>query len=80
MVTRRRSTIGTLLGSLTLLTGCGGGGGDGGGPTGGNPVIAKATGNSGDGQGGTVGQPLADSFRVVVTQDGAAKPGASVNC
>ena len=62
----------------SLVVACGGGG-DGGGPMGSNPVIAKAAGNSGDGQNGTVGQPLADSFRVVVTQDGVAKAGVNVN-
>lgn len=64
---------------LSILSGCGGGGGDGGGGPGpGDPVIAKAA-NSGNGQGGTVGQPLTDSFRVVVTQDGVAKAGVTVS-
>lgn len=73
----RISTIGTLVGSLSVLAACGGGDG-GGGPNGG-PVITKASGNSGDGQGGTVAQPLADSFRVVVTQDGSAQAGVTVS-
>ncbi|MEP7325899.1 MAG: hypothetical protein ABI836_08130 [Gemmatimonadota bacterium] len=77
---RRRSTTGALLGALAFLAGCGGGdgGGGGGGPNGG-PVVAKAAANSGDHQNGTVAQLLADSFRVVVSQDGSAKAGVTVN-
>lgn len=59
-----------------LVTACGGGG------NGGTPpvvtAIAKASTNSGDTQTGTVGQPLATSLRVVVTEDGAISPGATV--
>lgn len=62
-----------------LLLGCGGGGSDGGGPTGGSPVITRASSNSGDGQSGTVGLPLADSFRVVVTQGGSPAAGITVS-
>ena len=58
-----------------LVTGCGGG-------NGGTPpeitTIAKASANSGDAQTGTVGQPLATSLSVVVTEDGALSPGATV--
>ena len=55
----------------------------GGGDSGGNPnpdpaVIAKAGAPNGDGQTGTVAQPLADSFRVVVTEGGAPRSGATI--
>ena len=61
-----------------MIGGCGGGGG-GGEPNPSTPVIAKAGAPNGDGQAGTVAQPLADSFRVVVTEGGAGKGGITVN-
>lgn len=41
-------------------------------------MIAKAGAPNGDGQTGTVAQPLADSFRVVVTEGGAARSGITI--
>ena len=62
---------------LFALSACGGG--DGGGNPNADPlVIAKAGAPSGDGQAGTVAQPLADSFRVVVTEGGAARSGVTI--
>ena len=61
-----------------MIGGCGGGGG-GGEPNPSTPVIAKAGVPNDDGQAGTVAQPLADSFRVVVTEGGAGKGGITVN-
>jgi plastocyanin len=57
---------------------CGGGGGGGG--NGNNPTtsIAKAGAQSGDGQTATVGTAVANQLRVAVTEDGAAKAGATV--
>ena len=55
------------------------GSGDGGGDPNPDPtVIARAGLPNGDGQNGTVAQPLADSFRVVVTEGGAARSGVTV--
>lgn len=55
------------------------GGGDGGGDPNPDPTaIARAGAPNGDGQNGTVAQPLADSFRVVVTEGGAARGGVTV--
>lgn len=76
-----RTGAGTRLLGIALvsmaLSGCGGG--DGGGPNPSAPVIAKAPAASGDGQSGVVAQALADSFRVVVTEGGAAKAGVTVS-
>ncbi|MEA2722502.1 MAG: hypothetical protein QOH59_273, partial [Gemmatimonadales bacterium] len=60
-----------------FVTNCGGGGGGGGTP----PqvtTISKTSTNSGDAQTGTVGQPLATPLTVLVAEDGAASPGATV--
>jgi hypothetical protein len=65
-----------LLSGLILVA-CGGG--DGGGDPNPDPtVIAKAGAPNGDGQSGTVAQPLADSFRVVITEGGAARSGVTI--
>jgi plastocyanin len=75
---RQPSQLAKVLLSGILVTGCGGdGGGDGGTPPGTTTAIAKAS-ASGDAQSGTVGQPLANPLQVVVTEDGAASPGATV--
>jgi len=79
MFKRRLPAVAFLIGTLSVLGACGGGGDGGGGPGPGDPILAKAAANSGDGQSGTAGQALADSFRVVVTQDGSAKAGVTVN-
>jgi trimeric autotransporter adhesin len=63
--------------SLVLLSACGGGDGDGGTPPS-TTTIAKAT-ASGDAQTATVGQALAAPLQVVVTDNGAASAGATVN-
>jgi plastocyanin len=60
-----------------MLSACGGGG-DGGGPNPSPATIAKAGAPNGDGQSGAVGLPLVDSFRVVVSEGGAAKAGVTV--
>jgi plastocyanin len=78
MFKRRLPAVAFLVGTLSVLGACGGGDG-GGGPMPDDPILTKAAANSGDGQSGTVGQALADSFRVVVTQDGSAKTGVTVN-
>jgi plastocyanin len=65
--------------SVGLLLAAACGGGDGGGDPNPDPtVIAKAGAPNGDGQTGTVAQPLADSFRVVVTQGGVPRSGVTV--
>ncbi|MGH7508834.1 MAG: hypothetical protein ACREMZ_05140 [Gemmatimonadales bacterium] len=58
-----------------LVTGCGGDGGGNGGTPPATTTIAKS---SGDAQAGTVGQPLATPLSVLVTEDGAARAGATV--
>ncbi|MEO8201695.1 MAG: hypothetical protein ABI679_14295, partial [Gemmatimonadota bacterium] len=63
--------------SATSLLSCGGGGNNGGGPDPSPLAIAKAA-PSGDVQTGVVAQALTDSFRVIVTEDGAPKAGVSV--
>jgi hypothetical protein len=60
---------------LALAAACGGGGGD---PNPDRTVIARAGAPNGNGQNGTVAQPLADSFRVVVTEGGSPRSGATV--
>lgn len=62
-----------LLVASGLLS-CGGGGGGSSGPS---RTLAKAT-PSGDTKSGTVGHKLADSLRVLVTQDGTPMAGVAV--
>ncbi len=66
------------LGLLLLAIACGGGDG-GGGPAPAGPILAKSPTFSGDGQSGPVAQPLADSFRVVVTTGPDPAAGVSVS-
>jgi plastocyanin len=65
------------LGLGVVVSGCGGGDGDGGTPPA-TTTIAKASSNNGDAQSGTVAAPLTLPLQVVVTEDGAAKAGATV--
>jgi plastocyanin len=74
----RRLEARSLAGAIMLATlSCGGGDG-GGGPDPETPVIVKAGAPNGDLQVANAGAPLADSFRVVVTEGGAPKAGATV--
>lgn len=67
----------TALGLVSaLVAACGGGGGGGGG--GPSQSIAKAGAPNGDGQTGTVATPLTDSIKVLVTEGGLPKAGATV--
>ena len=72
---KRVAPLGILL--VTALLGCGGGD-DNGGPSTPTIAIAKTSSNSGDGQSGTVGLALANPLSVVVTEEGAPLPGATV--
>lgn len=77
MPTRELLVLSLVLANL-VLTACGGGGDGGGDPNPDATVIAKAGAPNGDGQTGTVGQPLADSFRVVITEGGAPLSGITI--
>src|SRR5918998_5776206 len=65
-----------VLGITTLVSGCGGGGSEP--PPDGGTSVAMAT-PSGDAQTGIVGQVLVDPISIVVTTDGAAAAGVTVN-
>lgn len=65
--------------SIIAIAACGGGGDGGGGPNPSAVVIAKAPAPNGDSQTGSVAQPLADSFRVVVTDGSGPRAGITVN-
>jgi adhesin/invasin len=71
-----RSPTVLIVTATVLVAACGGGGG-------GTPpstrAIAKTTTNSGDAQSATVGQPLASPIQVVVTENGSAAAGVTVN-
>jgi plastocyanin len=66
----------SLIGSVMLVAGCGGGGDSGQGP--GGLSVAKTASASGDAQSGVVGTALASPLRVVVTSDGAPQTGTTV--
>jgi adhesin/invasin len=70
-----RVCIASALG-LAVLAGCGGGGGSSNNPA---VTIAKSTAPNGDAQTDTVAAELSESLRVVVSENGAAKAGATVN-
>lgn len=77
MATLQAGQLAQVLAFSLLVSSCGGGGGGGGTPPQ-TTTIAKATTNSGDAQTGTVGEPLAAALSVVVVEDGAPLPGATV--
>ena len=66
----------SLIGSVMLVAGCGGGGDSGQGP--GGLSVAKTASGSGDAQSAVVGTALASPLRVVVTSDGAPQTGTTV--
>jgi plastocyanin len=64
------------LATTMLVAACGG---DGNGPPGDVTAVAKTSAASGDAQSGIVGQVLPEPLQVVVTTNGAAAPGITVN-
>lgn len=72
-----RPCFAILVATTVLVAGCGG---DGNGPPPGDvTAVAKTASASGDAQAGIVGQVLPEPLRVVVTTNGAAAPGVTVN-